>query len=145
MIVASPSPGGRFRFSKGSTMPLARISLRKGKPDAYRKAIRDGLYRALRETFDVPDEDRFFIISQHDPEDLDYSRNYLDIERSDDFVVIQLTVNNTRGTEQKKALYRRIVELLGKDPGIRPQDVFVNLVEGVKENWSFGNGVAQYA
>jgi phenylpyruvate tautomerase PptA (4-oxalocrotonate tautomerase family) len=125
-------------------MPLARISLLKGKPAAYRKAIRDGVYRALRETFTVPEEDRFMIVSQHDPEDLDYSRTYLDIERSDDFVVIQLTVSNTRGIEQKKALFRRIVEILGDEPGIRRQDVFINLVEVVKENWSFGNGLAQY-
>ena len=35
-------------------MPLTRISLRRGKPAAYRKAILDGLYQAMRETFDVP-------------------------------------------------------------------------------------------
>jgi phenylpyruvate tautomerase PptA (4-oxalocrotonate tautomerase family) len=126
-------------------MPLVRISLLKGKPATYRKAICDGVYRALRETFTVPEEDRFMIVSQHDPEDFDYSRTYMDIDRGDDFVVIQLTVSNTRGIEQKKALFRRIVELLGDEPGVRPQDVFINLVEVVKENWSFGNGLAQYA
>jgi 4-oxalocrotonate tautomerase len=126
-------------------MPLARISLRKGKPSAYRAALCDGVYRALRETFDVPEEDRFMLVSQHDDEDFDYSRNYLGISRSDDFVLIQLTVSDTRSIEQKKALFRRIVELLGDNPGVRPQDVFVNLVEVRKENWSFGEGVAQYA
>ena len=71
--------------------------------------------------------------------------SYLGIARSDDLVLIQITVSNTRTLEQKKALFRRIAELLGESPGIRPEDVFVNLVEVVKENWSFGHGLAQYA
>jgi phenylpyruvate tautomerase PptA (4-oxalocrotonate tautomerase family) len=125
-------------------MPLIRVSLRKGKPDAYRKAICDSVYQALRETFNVPEEDRFMIVTEHEGEDLDYSRSYLNIERSDDFVVLQLTVSNTRGIGEKQKLYRRIVELLAERPGLRPQDVFINLVEVLPENWSFGNGIAQY-
>ena len=125
-------------------MPLIRVSLRKGKPAAYRKAICDGVYRALRETFDVPEEDRFMVVTEHEAEDLDYSRNYLGIERSDDLVILQLTISNTRGVEQKQKLFRRIVDLLADRPGVRPQDVFINLVEVLPENWSFGNGIAQY-
>ena len=125
-------------------MPLVRISLRRGKPAAYRKALMAGIYRAMRETFDVPEEDRFMIVSEHDGDDFDYSRSYLGIERSDDLVIIQITANNTRTTEQKKALYRRVVELLSAEPGVRPQDVLISLVEVPKENWSFGNGIAQY-
>jgi phenylpyruvate tautomerase PptA (4-oxalocrotonate tautomerase family) len=74
-----------------------------------------------------------------------YGASYLGIARSDNLVLIQLTVSNTRTVEQKKALFRRIAELLGENPGIRPEDVFVNLVEVAKENWSFGHGLAQYA
>jgi phenylpyruvate tautomerase PptA (4-oxalocrotonate tautomerase family) len=58
--------------------------------------------------------------------------------------MLQVTVTNTRTVEQKQALYARIVELLGKNPGIRPQDVMINLIDVGKENWSFGNGIAQY-
>ncbi|RAI44613.1 tautomerase family protein [Rhodoplanes roseus] len=126
-------------------MPLTRISLRKGKPAAYRKAIRDGLYAAMRETYTVPEGDRFMLVSEHDPEDFDYGPDYFGIHRSDDLVIIQLTVSNTRSFAQKQALFRRIVELLGESPGVRPEDVFINLVEVVKENWSFGYGDAQYA
>ena len=60
-------------------------------------------------------------------------------------MLIQLTVSNTRTVERKKALYRRIVERLGKTPGLRSQDIFLNLLEVAKENWLFGNGEAQYA
>jgi len=125
-------------------MPLARISLREGSTAAHRKAIADSLQRALVETFNVPADDRFQIIDEYPADRLLFDRDYLGIHRSDGFVAIQLTVSNTRTVAQKQALYRRIVELLADDPGLDPRDVFINLVEVVKENWSFGNGVAQY-
>ena len=126
-------------------MPLTFISMRAGKPAAYRQAVFDSLYRAMRETFDVPEDDQFMTISEHEAENFRYGASYLGIARSDDLVLIQISVRNTRSVEQKKALFRRIAELLGENPGVRPEDVFVNLVEGVKENWSFGHGLAQYA
>lgn len=126
-------------------MPLVHISLRAGKPEAYRQAIFDSLYRAMHETFNVPEDDQFMTINEHDAANFRYSASYLGVDRSDDLVYIQITANNTRTVEQKKALFQRIMELLGESPGIRPQDVFVNIVEVAKENWSLGNGVAQYA
>ena len=125
-------------------MPLTRVSLRRGKPAAYRKAILEGLYQAMRETFDVPEGDRFMTIVEHDEDDFVYGADYLGIKRSDDLVIIQLTVSNTRPVAQKQKLYRRIVELLTKNPGLRAEDIFINLVEVLPENWSFGNGEAQY-
>jgi 4-oxalocrotonate tautomerase len=125
-------------------MPLARVSLRRGKPAAHRKAILEGIYQALRETFDVPEGDRFMILSEHDEDDFVYDANYLGIRRSDDLVIIQITVSNTRPTAQKQKLYRRIVERLTENPGLRAEDIFINLVEVLPENWSFGHGQAQY-
>jgi phenylpyruvate tautomerase PptA (4-oxalocrotonate tautomerase family) len=125
-------------------MPLVRIDLRKGKSAAHKKAIGEGIYRAMRETFVVPDEDRFMVVTEHDEDGFFYSKTYLSIERTDDLVLIQLTVTNSRNVDQKKALFSRIVELLAQQPGLRPQNVFINLVEVEKENWSFGNGIAQY-
>jgi len=125
-------------------MPLTRVSLRRGKPAAYRKAILESLYQAMRETFDVPEGDRFMTVTEHDQEDFVYGADYLGIERSDDLVIVQLTVSNTRPVAQKQKLYRRIVERLSESPGLRPEDVFINLVEVLPENWSFGRGVAQY-
>ena len=125
-------------------MPLVQVSLRHGKPAHYRKAILDGIYAALRETFDVPEDDRFMTISEHDAENFSYAAAYLGIARTDDLLIIQVTVSNTRSAEQKKALYSRIVANLASDPGVRPEDVLINLVEVARENWSFGRGVAQY-
>jgi 4-oxalocrotonate tautomerase len=126
-------------------MPLVRISLRQGKSADTKQAIGDGVYQAMLETFDVPKEDRFIVISEHAASEFQFSRTYLDIARSDDLVIIQITANNTRSLEQKKALFARIAELLSQGPGLRKEDVFISLVEVAKENWSFGNGIAQYA
>ncbi|HVW53978.1 MULTISPECIES: tautomerase family protein [unclassified Trinickia] len=125
-------------------MPLARISLPAGRSAKYKEALTEGVLRALVETFNVPKDDQFMVLTEHAPEDLVYNRHYLGIERSDGFVLIQLTVSNTRPLEKKRALYRRIVELLAENPGVRKEDVFINLLEVLPENWSFGNGEAQY-
>ncbi|WP_063581914.1 tautomerase family protein [Achromobacter ruhlandii] len=126
-------------------MPFAQISLRSGKTEAHRQAIFDGVYRALHETFDVPEDDQFMVMTEHEAANFRYGATYFDIARSDDLVFIQITANNTRTLEQKKALFRRIAQLLGENPGLRSEDVFVNLVEVLKENWSLGGGLAQYA
>lgn len=126
-------------------MPLTHISLHAGKPPAYRQAIFDSLHRAMHETFNVPEGNQFMTIGEHDAANFRYGASFLGIARSDDLVFIQITANNTRTVEQKKVLFRRIAELLGESPGIRAEDVFVSLVEVEKENWSLGNGLAQYA
>ena len=125
-------------------MPLLHISLRVGKPEAYRQAILDGLYRAIRDALNVPEDDQFMTITEHDAANFRTGDAY-GVVRSADVVYIQITVFNTRTADQKKALFRRIAELLGENPGIRPEDVFVNILESAKENWSVGNGVAQFA
>ncbi len=104
-------------------MPLTRISLRRGKPAAYRKAICDGLYRAMREALHVPEGDRFILVYEHDAVDFDYGSGCPGIVRSEDLIFIQITVNQTRTLAQKKALYRRLIELLAENPGLRPEDI----------------------
>ena len=126
-------------------MPLVRISLREGKPTAYRRAIADAIHRAMVETVNVPPLDRFQVITEYPPEGLIYDPTYLGIDRTDDVVFIQITLNAGRTVDLKKALYARIAHLLAEHPGVRPQDILINLVEVARENWSFGNGVAQYA
>lgn len=126
-------------------MPLVRIALREGRSAADRQAIAEAVHRAMVETINVPAADRFQVITQHAAGDLIYDPAYLDIPRTDEVVFIQITLNAGRTTEQKKALYARIAALLAEQPGLRPQDVLISLVEVARENWSFGNGEAQYA
>jgi phenylpyruvate tautomerase PptA (4-oxalocrotonate tautomerase family) len=124
-------------------MPLIHINLRAGKPEAYRQAIFDGLYCVMREVLNVPEDDQFMTITEHDAANFRHGHGY-GIARSSDVVYIQITVFDSRTPEQKKALYKRIAELLGQNPGIRPEDVFVNVLDAAKENWSVGHGLAQF-
>jgi 4-oxalocrotonate tautomerase len=125
-------------------MPLVRISLREGKSEEYKKALADGVHRAIVEGADVPIADRFQIITEHPAGDLIYDPSYLGIQRSDDIVMVQITLSTGRRLAQKRKLMKRMAEILEENPGLRPQDLMVNLVEVAWENWSFGNGEAQY-
>ena len=126
-------------------MPLVRIDLPRGKSPEYRRTLGDVVYEAMIQTINVPADDRFQIITEHPPEELIIDRTYLGIERTAECVVIQVFLNEGRTTELKKAFYRAIAEGLHKRLGLRKEDVFITLVEVKKENWSFGNGEAQYA
>lgn len=125
-------------------MPLVRISLREGKSEQYRRALGDGVHQAMVEAIDAPPQDRFQIITEHPANDLIYDPGYLGIDRSDNIVIIQITLSSGRKPGQKRKLFQRIVDLLTKNPGVRPEDLMINLVEVAWENWSFGNGEAQY-
>lgn len=126
-------------------MPLVRISLLAGKPEAHKRKISDAIHRALVETISVPAQDRFQVITEHTNADFIYDPQYLNIHRTDNLVIIQITLSAGRTLDVRKSLYRRIAELLNQEAGLRKEDVFINLVEVAKENWSFGNGEAQYA
>jgi phenylpyruvate tautomerase PptA (4-oxalocrotonate tautomerase family) len=126
-------------------MPLVRIDLRKGRPEGYGKRVGDVVYRTMVDTINVPRDDNFQIITEHDPDGLVYDPTYLDIPRSDGIIFVQITLNEGRSVELKKAFYRALAERLHHELGVRTEDLFVGLIEVKKENWSFGNGVAQYA
>ncbi|HZT62510.1 MAG TPA: tautomerase family protein, partial [Burkholderiales bacterium] len=124
-------------------MPLVRISLIKGKPAGFGEKVGRIVYETMVETIDVPQGDRFQVVTEHDKSGLLYDPEYLGIARSDGIILIQMTITEGRTLEKKKTLYKRLVERLNADLGVRVEDVFVNLVEVKKENWSFGNGIAQ--
>jgi phenylpyruvate tautomerase PptA (4-oxalocrotonate tautomerase family) len=123
-------------------MPFIRIDLQEGRPAATVRAISDAVHRALTEHFNVPRRDRFQVITEHKAEQMIHE-NYLDIEHTDAIVFIQVFLRGGRSVEQKRAFYARVSELLVENASMRPQDVFITLVENTIENWSFGNGQAQ--
>ena len=125
-------------------MPLVRISLREGKSEQYRTAVADGVHRAMVEGAAVAEQDRFQIITEHPPSGLIYDPTYLGIQRTNDIVMVQITLSTGRKLAQKRQLFKRMAEILAENPGLRPQDLMINLVEVAWENWSFGNGEAQY-
>lgn len=126
-------------------MPLVRIDLPAGKPADYGRAVAGVVYDAMISSLNVPKDDRFQVISEHGRDTLLIDPSYLGIERSADALIIQLTLNEGRTLETKKAFYRAVADGLNERLGLRREDVFISLVEVKKENWSFGNGIAQYA
>lgn len=126
-------------------MPLVRINLNAGKPAQYRQAMGDIVYRAMVDILKSPEDDKFQVLTEHPTGDLNIAKSYLGIEYSRDVILIQITLNLGRSTEQKRTFYRRVADDLHAQLGLRREDVIINLVETGKENWSFGNGEAPYA
>jgi 4-oxalocrotonate tautomerase len=126
-------------------MPLVRISLMEGKSADFRRGVGDAVHTAMVETMNVPALDRFQVISEHTKDSLIYDPTYLDIQRTDDIIIVQITLNEGRTVELKRAFYKRVADLLKEKLNVRSEDVLISLVEVKKENWSFGNGIAQYA
>ena len=125
-------------------MPLVRIDLIDGKSPEYRAQVGDVIYQAMVESINVPINDRFQVITEHAKSDIPFDRDYLGIHRTDDCIFIQITLSTGRTVEMKQRLYKAIVEGLHEKLSLRREDVLINLVEVAKENWSFGNGEAQY-
>lgn len=126
-------------------MPLVRVEIKKHLDPTFAKRIGEQIYAAMRTAINVPDHDNFQILNEHDANHFIFDPEYLGIQRTDQLVIIQITLNKGRTLEQKKTLYQTIAQNLNMHLSIRLEDVFINLVEVKKENWSFGNGIAQYA
>lgn len=123
-------------------MPMVRISLLKGKPKSYLAALSEGVHRAMVEAFDVPPDDRFQVIHQHEPEELVFDRHYMGGPRSDDYVLICITAGKPRPTAMTQAFYRRLTDVLAESPGIAPGDVMTVITMTGFDGWSFSGGVA---
>jgi phenylpyruvate tautomerase PptA (4-oxalocrotonate tautomerase family) len=126
-------------------MPFIRISMLKGRPPEEIRSIADGVHAALVDVYAVPEDDRFQIVEQLEPDALLYSKTYLGIERSDHLVIVHVTASNWRDTAAKQALYRAIADRLAVNPGVRGEDVLIVITSNERPDWSFGNGIASYA
>jgi len=126
-------------------MPLVRIDLHEGKPLEYRLQIGEIVYQTFLDVLNVPKNDRFQVITEHPKAGLQFDREYLGVHRSDDCIFLQITLNSGRTLEMKQSFYKTVADRLHQVLKVRREDVFISLVEVPKENWSFGNGEAQYA
>ena len=126
-------------------MPLVRIDLQKGKDANYRRRAGEIVYEAMVATSGVPKNDHFQVIGEHSAENFVFDPDYLGIHRTGDLIMVQIFFNEGRSVDQKKALYKAIADGLSTELKVRREDVLITLVEVKKENWSFGNGIAQYA
>lgn len=126
-------------------MPLVRIDLLEGKTAEFKSQLGELVYESMLETIGIPEEDKFVVVNDVKAEELIFSTNYLGVDRTDGIIIIQITMNEGRTTQVKKVLYKTVADKLNNQLDVRKEDVFINLVEVNKENWSFGNGIAQYA
>jgi 4-oxalocrotonate tautomerase len=126
-------------------MPLVRIDLIEGRTDAYREQVGEIVHQAMIDCLNVPKDDRFQVIREHAKNGLRFDPTYLGIRRSDDCIFLQITLNSGRTTEMKRRFYKAVADGLHQQLRLRREDVLISLVEVEKENWSFGNGEAQYA
>jgi phenylpyruvate tautomerase PptA (4-oxalocrotonate tautomerase family) len=126
-------------------MPFARISVPAGKPAEFRKIVADVVYESMLPTLKAPEGDRFQVVTEHSPNDIIFDPSFLGISRTNESIVVQLTMNEGRTVEQKKDYFKMVADGLHDRLKIRREDVLINLVEVKKENWSFGNGIAQFA
>jgi 4-oxalocrotonate tautomerase len=125
-------------------MPLVRIDLIEGKSEEYRAKVSDIIYQTLVDVFNVPEHDRFYVITEHPKDGQPFDCDYLGIHRSDACIFFQITLNGGRSVELKQSFYKALADRLHEGIRLRKEDVFINLIEVPKENWSFGNGEAQY-
>jgi len=126
-------------------MPLIRMDVPATLPaESWRQAV-DVVYEALLNEFGVPEHDRFAVVTSHEPAGLQIDRSYLGIRRSESAVIIQITLNAGRDAALKRAFYAAVAGGLEDRLGINKSDVVINLVEVAPENWSFGDGIAQYS
>jgi len=123
-------------------MPLQRIDVSTARSPELRTRLAQAVHRALVETISVPPDDQFQVVTAHPPGAMVFAPSYLGIPHRDP-VLVQVTLSRGRTTEQKQALYRRMAELV-EEAGVPPNELVVTLVEAGREDWSFGNGIAQY-
>jgi 4-oxalocrotonate tautomerase len=129
-----------------STMPLARIDLSKDAPPERVRVVSEAIYHAMVEVANVPLHDKFQVITRHARDEIIYpEEGYLGLNYTRDLIIIQVTWVSGRSADVKKKFFRRIADEIHERAHVRKQDVWINLVDANREDWSFGDGEMQYA
>ncbi|MBO0412147.1 tautomerase family protein [Enterococcus hulanensis] len=124
-------------------MPLMKIDMIKGRNEDEIKEILDISYQVMLEAFHAPEGDRYQIVNQHEPFEMQILDTGLGFERTNQVIVFSLTTR-PRTSEEKQNFYSQLVKELEDQLGIKPEDVMINLTVNSDEDWSFGFGRAQF-
>lgn len=125
-------------------MPLVRISVGETLDREKRKLLANAVYDAMRATIGIPEGDKFVVIGAHAEDELIVDPHFLGMERTEGFVLVEITLRSGRTTEKKQALYREIARLFAERADIAPDNVMIVLRGNELDDWSFGKGEAQY-
>jgi 4-oxalocrotonate tautomerase len=129
-----------------SIMPLARIDLSKDAPPERVRVVSEAIYHAMVEVANVPPHDKFQVITRHAPDEIIYpEEGYLGLNYTRDLIIIQITWVSGRSIDVKKKFFRLIADEIHEKARVRKEDIWINLVDTAREDWSFGNGEMQYA
>jgi hypothetical protein len=124
-----------------TVMPFVNIDLLRGKSPEYLKSVSDAVHGALVEGLGMLPGDRFQVINQHEPWEMDFNRNFRGGPRSDDFIIFTITDGLDRGEVAKQKFYKALVRNLAEGPQVNPADVFVMVYLSPPVNFSFADGV----
>jgi 4-oxalocrotonate tautomerase len=126
-------------------MPLARIDISKHAPAGLVRIVSEAIYQAMLDVANVPPHDKFQVINRHEVDEIVYpEEGYLGVHYTRDLIMIQVTWVSGRSTEIKRKFFQQIANEIHEKGGVRKEDVWINLVDTEREDWSFGNGEMQY-
>ena len=126
-------------------MPLVRIDIPSNTSPTDAAALSQAVHNALVAHFTVPPDDLFQLISRRAPDEIVCTPEYLGVRHTDRVAFIQVFLAPGRTVGRKEAFYAQVARDAARATGFLASDVLINLVETLRENWSFGNGIAHYA
>jgi phenylpyruvate tautomerase PptA (4-oxalocrotonate tautomerase family) len=121
-------------------MPFIRTAVRRGTSREVKRAVVDGIHRALVDAIGMPADELFNLIAEYDPEDFHYDHRFNGIARSDQLVVIEITMRRGRSDAMKRDLYAGIANNLQARAAVSPADIFIFMHENDYSDWSVGLG-----
>jgi 4-oxalocrotonate tautomerase len=126
-------------------MPLARIDIRREASAELVRVVSDAVYKAMVGIANVPVNDKFQVVNRHAADEIIYPADgYLGLTYSPNLIIIQVTWVSGRSIEVKRKFFHQVADEIHAKGGVRKEDVWINLVDTGKEDWSFGNGEMQY-
>ena len=134
-----------IHLAKDLPMPLVRISVPQTTTTKDIEAVSDAVHQALVAHCTVPMADKFHLVQRHAQDELICTSEFLGVKHSAHVVMVQIFFSSGRSLDAKKALYAQIAEQVAVTSSFAASDVIINLSETTRDNWSFGNGIAQYS
>jgi hypothetical protein len=124
-------------------MPLIRFDTIEGRTDAEITNLLDAAHRAVLTAFAVPQRDRYQVVTEHKPSRIVAQDTGLGIPRTRNLVRVSV-VTRQRSQASKRIFYAELCRELKEACDVESSDVIVSFTTNSDEDWSFGNGVAQY-
>jgi phenylpyruvate tautomerase PptA (4-oxalocrotonate tautomerase family) len=121
-------------------MPFVRTEIPAGMSQDRKTLIVQGIHQALVTAIGMPKDELFNRVSEYRAEDFFFDRGFNGIARSDNLIVVEITMRRGRSDAMKRDLYAAIARNLAVVE-VSPKDIFIFMHENDYSDWSVGNGV----